>query len=344
MKYYSKYEVALAILKKLNPDIETTPKNNYEVALAVLEAIKNGGGTSSFNWSSFSNFPSVEYSLDGGSTYNKINSPLSISLPEKTKVYFRGNYTSSFTSSSAHFKVKGNVMLGGNMGSVLDMSSNIQSFDFQSFFSESTGLTEVGKDFTLPNEIPSLKIGAMFNQCTNLTQIPKINLKNVNDIGGLFTATKLKTIPKLDTSNVTNFNSLFNSCTALEEVPPLDTSKGTGFDSMFAGCSNLKTIGGVDITKYTGNSTLFRFTHNCPKLENITFNGAINGRIIDFSSSPLLTFDSVKSILTAASNTTNTNSKTLTFNRSISDVDGELAALVATCASKGWTISGLTLE
>ena len=83
--------------------------------------------------------------------------------------------------------------------------------------------------------------------------------------------------------------------------------------------------------------------NSCNKLENITFVGSINTGI-SFSYSTLLTYESVKSILTACSNTTNTSSKAVSFKITLTDQNGELAALVATCNSKGWTISGLTLE
>ena len=65
---------------------------------------------------------------------------------------------------------------------------------------------------------------------------------------------------------------------------------------------------------------------------------------LSLTQSSKLDYDSVKSILTAASNTTNTNSKTLSFNSTQTDQNGELAALVSTCTSKGWTINGLTLN
>jgi type IV secretory pathway component VirB8 len=83
--------------------------------------------------------------------------------------------------------------------------------------------------------------------------------------------------------------------------------------------------------------------NNCGSLENITFTGSIN-KNIDFNYSTKLTYESVKSILTACSNTTNTNSKTVTFKRTLTDQNGELLALVESCTSKGWTISGLTLN
>lgn len=185
---------------------------------------------------------------------------------------------------------------------------------------------------------------SMFKYCENLTTIPQIDTSNGTNFDSMFYyCSKLTEIPLIDTSKGTRFNSMFYYCQKLTEIPLIDTSKGTSFTSMFSGCSNLTTIPLINVSKITYGSYLNLTFSNCSKLENITFEGYIN-YTIDFSASPLLTFDSVKSILTAASKTTKTTSKTLKLNRSITDVDGELAALVATCASKGWTISGLTIQ
>ena len=76
-------------------------------------------------------------------------------------------------------------------------------------------------------------------------------------------------------------------------------------------------------------------------------NGKINTSITDSYGIKSLTkidYDSVKSILAAADRTDNTNAKELAFNRTMTDQNGELAALVSSCTSKGWTISGLTLQ
>ena len=64
--------------------------------------------------------------------------------------------------------------------------------------------------------------------------------------------------------------------------------------------------------------------NQCTALENVTFVGSINYSI-DFNYSPKLTYDSIKSILTACAATTRTSSKTLKFNRTIADNNGELA-------------------
>jgi hypothetical protein len=128
---------------------------------------------------------------------------------------------------------------------------------------------------------------------------------------------KPTTVPQLNTSNGTNFSSMFRNCSNLTTIPQLNTSNGTGFYGMF---------------------------DNCASLKNITFTGSINANI-DFSPCTLITHESVKSILTACSNTTKpTTSKTLKFNRILTDQNGELLALIESCTSKGWTISGLTLN
>jgi hypothetical protein len=133
---------------------------------------------------------------------------------------------------------------------------------------------------------------------------------------------------------------MFKGCYELTTIPQLDTSKGKMFSNMFNGCSKLTTISQLDISNSTSINSMF---NSCSKLENITFTGSINVGI-DFSYSSLLTYESVKSILTACSNTTNTNAKTLKFSRTLTDQNGELLALVESCTSKGWTISGLTLK
>ena len=99
-------------------------------------------------------------------------------------------------------------------------------------------------------------------------------------------------------------------------------------------------IEGLDMSSVTNTYGMFDY---CSKLSYIRLNGSLNVSL-NISSTSLLDYDSVKSILTAASNTTNTNSKTLSFNSTQTDQNGELAALVSTCTSKGWTINGLTLN
>lgn len=159
--------------------------------------------------------------------------------------------------------------------------------------------------------------------------------------GTKFRTSTFSTLPEgFDFSNITDFAQMFLSCINLTSVSLLDTSKGTYFSSMFEYCRLLTTIPQLDVSKGTRLNSMFS---GCRNLTDVTFVGSINDDI-DFSSCTKLTYESIKSILTACSATTNTDAKTLKFNITLTDNNGELAALVTTCTSKGWTISGLTLN
>ena len=227
----------------------------------------------------------------------------------------------------------------GHSSSTTDINNFIFSevSNFGDMFSDCSNLTSI----PLIDTSKGTNFSHMFYSCTKLTSIPLINTSNGTKFQSMFfNCTNLTSIPAIDTTKGTFLGGMFYNCKNLTSIPAIDTSNNTSFSTMFYGCTNLATIPLINTSKSTNFSNTF---YNCTKLENITFAGAINVDIF-LPNSPLLSFDSIKSILTAASNTTNRKSKTLTLNRSISDVDGELAALVATCASKGWTISGLTLQ
>lgn len=123
--------------------------------------------------------------------------------------------------------------------------------------------------------------------------------------------------PYYTTKKITDFSKFFYYCKSLTNVTNLDLSAGTNFTDMFAGC---EAVTGITVEGSINYSIKFNY---CTKLD----------------------FNSVKSILTACSNTTNTNTKTVTFNCTVTDnSDGVLAELKSTCNSKGWTISGLTIN
>ena len=189
----------------------------------------------------------------------------------------------------------------------------------------------------------------MFNRCSILTTIPQLNTSNVTDMMSMFNScTSLISIPQMDTSKVTRMERMFYDCSSLTTIPQLDTSKVTNMKYMFNGCNSLTTVGGIDFSGLTSELIqLFGYDSNKPKITRFIVNGKINVSISDEYSIKALTkidYDSVKSILAAADRTDNTNAKTLAFNRTMTDQNGELAALVSSCTSKGWTISGLTLQ
>ena len=217
-------------------------------------------------------------------------------------------------------------------------------------------------------------MGEMFTECTKLTTIPLLNTSNVTDMNNMFRKCEnLISIPQLDTSNVTNMSYMFNDCGKLTTIPQLDTSNVTNMSSMFDNCSNLKTIPQLDTSKVTNMDYMFSgwAAYSLTTVEGIDFSGLTSNLDTLFGWSPAqyvtrfivngklnvsstgtggiqaltaIDYDSVKSILEAANRTDNTNEKTLAFNRTMTDQNGELAALVTSCATKGWTITGLTIE
>ena len=190
---------------------------------------------------------------------------------------------------------------------------------------------------------------SMFSGCPNLKTIPPLDTSNVTGMSWVFQGcTYLKTIPPLDTSNATNMDYMFSGCTNLKTIPPLNTSNVTDMGSMFSSCSQLTTVEGIDFSSLKSNDPkLFGWSSNMPNLIRFIVNGKINVRITNNDGIKALSkidYDSVKSILAAADRTDNTIKKTLAFNRTMTDQNGELAALVASCSTKGWTITGLTLQ
>ena len=192
-------------------------------------------------------------------------------------------------------------------------------------------------------------MSSMFQYCSSLKCIPKLDTSKVTSTSNMFEdCSSLTAIPQLDTSNVANMYGTFYDCKSLTTIPRLDTSKATNVVYLFAGCYSLTTVEGIDFSGLTSNlNNLFGYYSNISNIKRFIVNGKINVNISDNYSIGALTridYDSIKSILEAANRTDNTNAKTLTFNRTIVDRNGELTALVASCTTKGWTINGLNVK
>ena len=257
-----------------------------------------------------------------------------------------------------------------SMDSMFSMCTSLQSISF-SDTSSVRSMENMFANCTSLQSIPQLNtsnvtsMSNMFSNCSKLQAIPKLDTSNVTDMSSMFSSSGLQSIPPLDTSNVTNMNQMFYGCvlhtipelvtsnvtdmrymfyycTSLETIPPLDTSKVTTMYNMFSYCRSLTTIESLDMSSVTTADGIFE---SCENLTHIHLKGSLNVSLSFYSYHIEEDYDSVKSILTAASNTTNTNSKTLSFRPiTVTDQNGELAALVSTCTSKGWTIDNLTLN
>lgn len=185
---------------------------------------------------------------------------------------------------------------------------------------------------------------------STFTEIPSnLDFSNITNMEFMFSGcSNLTTVSLIDLSNITDARYMFSDCSNLITTSPLNTSKVLKIEGIFQNCFNLTTVEGIDFSGLEYPlSYLFGYSSNMPNITRFIVNGKINVSISDDYSIKALTaidYDSVKSILAAADRTDNTNAKTLAFNRTMTDQNGELAALVASCTSKGWTISGLTIQ
>lgn len=209
----------------------------------------------------------------------------------------------------------------------------------------------------------------MFRNCSALTEIPQIDLSTINIIDHIFDNCKGLT----NVNNITIHSGapyMFNTCSYLATVDGITSKNGGSMAYMFYNCNKLTTITNLKMSasylKYAFGSTgnlntvetitlntdtstitqLFGIQTSKPKLTRFIVDGVLNASVSDnysFKALNAIDFDSVKSILMAASRTTNTNAKTLAFNRTMEDPDGVLQNIVTICNGKGWIITGLTL-
>lgn len=234
-----------------------------------------------------------------------------------------------------------------------------------------TNFMELFSDCSNLKTIPSIDTGngvrfeKMFLNCGSLYKIPAIDTSNCTSFYQTFFGCKsLDNIPNLNMLNVDSCNSMFDACESLTSVYPLnipkcrilssmfyacssltsiefvDMSSATSFNSMFGACNSLVSVKNIDLSKCVNADYMFQ---GCSSLTDINLIGNINVSI-SFEASPNLTYDSIKSILTACSNAIETTkTKKVSFNETIADQTNELTNLIASCTSKGWTVSGLEI-
>ena len=242
---------------------------------------------------------------------------------------------------------------GTNFSGMFDGCSSLK-FVSQLDTSKNTDFSYLFSNCKILTSIPALdtkkgnNFQYMFKNCYMLSSIPSLDTSNTTSISTDFSfmfygCRSLSTIPEINVVKGYDFQYMFYGCSSLVNIGNLHSVKGSNFISMFSACSNLETISLINIHDTDNSRDLLSMFEGCSKLKNITFEDSINADI-SFYYTKILTYNSIKSILIACAATTNSNSKTITFNQSIKDQNQELQNLVAQCTSKGWTVTGLTIQ
>lgn len=151
-----------------------------------------------------------------------------------------------------------------------------------------------------------------------------------------FYASEITNIPDglLDFSQVTYYYMTFRM-SKLITSPPLDLSNCTGGEVqwLFAQCPNLKEIKTLTVSE---GVTYTNFVLQCAALEKITFAGTI-GQSLSFADSPLLTNESVQSIIDHLADLTGATAQTLTFHKTVGNKLTQ--SQKDTISAKNWTLA-----
>lgn len=241
---------------------------------------------------------------------SKLNNFLqNLDIPKVTTVYqlFKGcTSLTEIGSIEAPLATISNDMFSGctnlvSIGNVsLDSTTNTNGF-----LTNCTNLKTIGV-----LSVPKVKsLGNPFKGCSNLESIGEFNVSSATSLPPFTGSTNLKSIDFVNsTSKVTNFSELFNGKTLLETAKGLDLSSATNVSNMFLGCSNLKNV---------------TFVENSIK---ISFN---------LGDSPLLTDESIQSLINGLA--TVTSQQTLTLH---ADVKSKLTEeQKSAITSKNWQLA-----
>lgn len=146
-----------------------------------------------------------------------------------------------------------NIIVGKDITYIDFAASNLEVPDFTELFRGATQLTGC----TLPVNKP-LICRNMFENCTSLVTVPKMDTSCVIDMYEMFyECSSLTAIPEMDTSNVTTMFNMFSGCYSLATVPEMNTSRVTDMGGMFSRCSSLATVPGMDTSKVTDMGYMF---------------------------------------------------------------------------------------
>ena len=363
-------------LYKDNPNVTFVPNKNMSTYFSTSDAFYNMKYIRSIPWYDTSSISNMYGMFDGCSFLQTI--PL-LDTSSATNMSFMFRGCSSLTSIPQldTSKVAGTNDTFAGMSSMFIGCSSLTSIpqldtsnvvNMSSMFSECSSLTSIPQldtsnavnmermfgrcssltsvSFTDTSKVTNMSY--MFSECSSLTSIPQLDTSNVTRMDQMFRyCSSLTSIPQLDTSNVTNMSQMCYYCSSLTSVSFTDTSRVTEMDQMFNGSSKLQSVEKIDFSSLTSSPSYFFGWSNVSNLSHFIVNGSINFSWNDDNGlfrATNLDYDSIKSILEAMNRTDNTSAKTMKFNTTITDQNGELAGLVSSCATKGWTVTGLTIN
>ena len=214
---------------------------------------------------------SVSYSTDNGLTWTTTNNSSTLvtittpSLSKGTKVLWKGsglsmakstgnNNFSNFTTSSANFSIRGNIMsllFGDDFVGQKDLSTK-GAYSFYRLFQNNTKIKNIDGLIMPATTLVNNCYREMFSGCTNLKlndpnifHLPATTLTNYCYCAMFEKCTGLTTAPELPATTLAEkcYNGMFRYCSGLTTTPelPATTLATSCYYDMFRYCSGLTT-------------------------------------------------------------------------------------------------------
>ena len=167
------------------------------------------------------------------------------------------------------------------------------------------------------------------------TKFPRLDFKSTKTLSWEFSSGMFESVDyHLNTDVCTNFSATFSNCEKLVYVKGMNTSKAISMEQLFGYCPLLETIEEpLDCSSATNLKSMFIMRNATNNLKNVRFVTETIKANIQFAHSPLLTTESVQSIIDGLA--TVETAQTLTLNSAITLTDEQKATINA----KGWTLA-----
>lgn len=154
--------------------------------------------------------------------------------------------------------------------------------------------------------------------------------KNAKSSGLMFAYSDIVEMTNLDFSNIEDGDRTFGDCWSLKKVS-INTSKMKNVSGLFNGCRKLVDAGILDFGNVLNDGTKSCF-NKCLALVEVRFVATTIHWSISFADSPLLSAESVQSIIDGLAIVT--TAQTITFHKNIVLTDAQKQ----TINKKGWTL------
>ncbi len=208
------------------------------------------------------NAPDVQYSVDGGRTWNVLAPEEHVVLTSVgDKVYLRGDNPSGFSHERdrsaldlimpgiyTHFGMTGSIAASGSVMSLIDEVGETTEIPnencFYKLFEECFSLIQAPE--LSATTLKKSCYESMFSQCTSLTRAPALPATKMADrcYDSMFRlCLNLTEAPQLPATELASscYSSMFNYCESLVTTPELPATQlaNACYASMFSGCTSL---------------------------------------------------------------------------------------------------------